>query len=215
MVPWYHIVNSDSTGRFIIHIVMNGNVEEKIRYVSVRAGVSFPSQDGKGAFVVVGQEMDDKLETAPTPLVLLDEWEFPGLSVDQFWDRVSDSLVLYGVKPVYFDATDETNLHVFMDYCDRRKLNVDYQAAPFVDNFFAGLSTCNDWLREGRLDLHKTSVTRDTLRNITRTDLQNSPETKFPLVNALRHCLSGFRKYPPVKPFNLGRMGYEKNSWML
>ncbi len=215
MVPWYNIINSDSTGRFIIHIVSNGGVEERIRYVSVRAGVSFPSQDAKGAVVVIGQEMDDKLEVNPTPLVLLDEWEFSGLSVDKFWDQVTDAVILHGARPVYFDVEDEANLLAFQDYCSRKKLNVDYQAAPYVDNFFAGLSTCNDWLREGRLDLHKTSKTREELKNITREHLRDSPETKFPLVNSLRHVLSGFRKYPPSKPLSLGMMG-ERNpdAWM-
>ena len=215
MVHWYNLINSDSSGRFIIHIVMNGNDEDRIRYVSVRAGVSFPSQDAAGAFCVVGQEMDDKFETAPAPLVLLDEWEFPGLSVDGFWDKVSDALVLHGAKPVYFDTEDEANLLAFQDYCSRKKLNIDYLAAPFADNFFTGLSTANDWLREGRLDLHKTSLVRNQLKSLTREDLRDSPETKFPLVNSLRHVLSGFRKYPPSKPLSLGMMGERSPSaWM-
>jgi hypothetical protein len=215
MVPWYNLINSDSTGKFIIHIILNGTVEDKIRYVSVRAGVSFSSEEAPGAFVVVGQEMDDKNEVAPTPLTLLDEWEFSGLSVDQFWDKASDALVLHGASPVYFDTQDEANLNAFQDYCSRKKLNIDYLAAPFADNFFTGLSTANDWLRERRLDLHKTSKTREQLKNITREHLRDSPETKFPLVNALRHVLSGFRKYPPSKPLSLGMMGCKQDSWML
>jgi len=215
MVLWYQLKNSDSSGRFIIHTILNGGVEEQIRYLSVRAGVSFPSQDAAGAFVVVGQELDDKYETAPAPLVLLDEWEFTGLSVDTFWDKVTDAVVLHDAKPIYFDTQDEANLLAFQDYCNRKKLNIDYLNAPFADNFFTGLSTANDWWSEGRLILDKTSQVRNQLKSITRADLKESPETKFPLVNALRHVLSGFRKYPPSKPLKLGMPMGMKEGWML
>ena len=215
MVPWYQLQNSDTGGRHIVHHVLNGDVEQTFRYVSVRAGVSFPSQEAPGAFVVIGQELDDKLEVAPTPLVLLDEAVFTGLSVDGFWDKVTDAVVLHDAKPIYFDTQDEANLNAFQDYCNRKKLNIDYLGAPWPDNFFTGLSTANDWWSEGRLILDKTSQVRNQLKSITRADLKESPETKFPLVNALRHVLSGFRKYPPSKPLKLGMPMGMKEGWML
>jgi hypothetical protein len=169
--------------------------------------------------VVIGQEIQDKLEALPGPLILLDEWEFSGLGIDTFWDQVTDSLSLHEARPVYFDIADESNVAAFQDYLNRRKLSVDYSPAPWADNFFTGLATCNDWLREGRLDLNKSSLARAQLKNIKRDDLRDTekPERKFPLVNALRHVVSGFRKIPSSRPL---RMGEFKNlggtgGWMI
>jgi hypothetical protein len=219
MVPWYTLVSSDTSGKHIVHVIQNGGHEQTIRYVSVRAGVSYPSEIAPGAFCVVGQEMDDKLETGPSLLTLLDEWEYSGLSVDNFWNKVTDSLVLNAVSPLYLDerVQYEANLRAFQDYCDRMHLKIDFAFAPWSDNFFTGLSTANDWLSTGRLDLDKSSRTREQLKSITRDDLLDSPETKYPLVNALRHVLSGFRKYPPMKPLIPGKYtGYSREGgWMV
>ncbi len=219
MADFYQIFKSEDTGKHVVHFIRNGNIEETRRYASVRAGVSFPSEEGSGAFCIIGQELQDKFEVFSGPLRLLDEWEFSGFSVDQFWDRVSDSIVLHIARPVYFDIQDEANLLAFRDYCSRRKPNLDHQEAPFANNFFTGLATCNDWLREGRLDLPKTSMVRSQLKSITRNDLKDTenPGKKFALINALRHVCSGYRKFPDTPPLAFGEnFGHgHPQGWMV
>ena len=216
MVEWYKIISSEVTPKHTVHRVMVGGREETILYASVRAGVSFPGEECPGALIVIAQETDDKFESSSPRLFLLDELEFGGLSVDRFWDAVTDALVLHHAAPLYLDIKDEVNLAALQDFCSRRDLNIDWQEAPFADNFFTGLATANDWLAQGRLELDKASRVRAQLKDVRQEDLRDKPAQRFPLVNAMRHVLSGFRKFPPAKPLELGRSmkHYGKGGWM-
>lgn len=212
-VTWYELVKSEDVKRHVIHELADGTV---LRYQSVRGACSFPGESA-GSFVILGMEMDDKLETAPPPLVLLDEGLIEGISVDAFWSQVTDAVVAACASPLYLDLEDEPAMSAFYDFKSRNNVNVDIAQAPWVDRFRLGLGTCMDWLKEGRLDLHKDSLTRKELRSVERESLTDKPEQRFPLVNALRHCLSGFRKYAPTRPFEPGKYAGSgvQHGWMV
>ena len=215
MAAWHNLIRAEACKSHVLHQVETGGVISEVRFQCVRAAAS-PPGEGAGAYVVVGMEMDDVLEVAPAPLVLLTEGLIESFSVDSYWDRVTDAVVGACASPLYLDLDDQAVMSTFYDYKARTNVNVDVAQSPWVDAFRLGLGVCLDYLRAGRLDLHRDSLTRKELRTIEQSTLGDKPEVRWPLVNALRFCLSGFRKYAPTKPFEPGRYsGSGVKGWMV
>jgi len=159
--------------------------------------------------------MDDVLEVAPAPLILLDEGLVESLSLDGYWDRVTDAVTATLANPLYLDIEDQGIATVFHDYQRRRGLSLDIQQAPWPDRFRLGLGTVLDWAKEGRLQLHRDSLTLRELKSIEGSTLGDKPEVKWPLTNSLRLLTAGFRKYAAAKPLTPGREFYGgHDGWM-
>jgi hypothetical protein len=219
MADFYKVVPTDAevaaTG-LIVHVVPEGTELTKVRYTSVRMGLSFPSKEAKGAYVVLGQEwLDSRLYTGTGRLLLLDEYQYQDLSLDRFFEKLTDSFTLLMCDTLYAEEIEPYHT-ALSDFCDKHRLNVDLISPPYADDFFAGLSIANDWFKKNRLELDQSSMTRAELKSITKEDLDNSPEARFPLVNSLRHLVSGFRKYPPVqyKVPKRSRGHRQPHAWM-
>ena len=216
MADFYHCINSES-GRYIIHEVdIGAGAIEKEKYIGVRLGVNWPTEKSKGAYVALGQPVQDRLDVFAPPLTLLDEYVYDGLSLDEFFGRLTDSYSLLSCEIVYCDTDNQALYTALLDYLDRHHLGyVTAIGAPYLKDFFAGISVANDWLTARKLELHKDSITRAELRSISREDLQQDPALRFPLANALRFAISGFRKFPARPPITIGRPGNMSNGWML
>ena len=216
MADFYHCIASEG-GRHIIHEVdIGGGAIRKERYIGVRLGVSWPTQKAKGAYVVLGQPVQDRLDAFSPPLTLLDEYEYNGLSLDEFFGRLTDSYSLLSCEIIYCDTDNQSLYTAFLDYLDRHRLGyVTTIGAPYLKDFFAGISVANDWLTARKLELHKDSLTRAELRSISREDLRQEPELRFPLANALRFAIAGFRKFPARPPITIGRSFDVNHGWML
>ena len=216
-VRWYDLIKAERSKTAIIHEVGQGPEVVVNRWQSVRAGVSFPDAGTPGAFVVIGLDVEEPFDTGPDPLVLIDEGLHEGVGIDSFWQEVTDAVTATLVRPLYLDMTDQPQMLAFYDFIGRRNLSIDFEPAPWPDRFQLGLGGVFDWFKDGRLDLHKDSKTRSELRGIEQAAVSGDhPERRFPLTNALRFVLSGFRKFPPVAPLKIGRGApYREGGWML
>jgi len=219
MSKFYEVVSSFKD-KCIRHDVMEAGIPEPVahRYIAMRMGMTFPSDNGQGAFCVIGQEMPDKMEHNPEgPLHLLDEHVHQGLSLDEFFNKATDSYSLLCCSDLYCDTSNQPMHTGLLDFLDRAKINyVTIYDAPYRDSFYGGLAVCHDWWKAGKLILHPDSLTRLQLRGITKEDLKNDPWVKFPLVDCLRHVLSGYKKYPPSPPMLMGAYGsFRDAGWML
>ena len=91
--------------------------------------------------------------------------------------------------------------------------------APFADNFRIGLSLIQSWRDRGLLEIPGDTVIYNQLKSITKADLEESPETKFHALNALRFAIGAFEKYRPTPfrfRFNRPRIHDSgPNDWMI
>ena len=135
--------------------------------------------------------------------VLMAEYESDSLSLSSdFYSRITDIAEQMFCNDFYVDMPEERfscgYLNDFNAFSRERNATVYLQPAYDVDNFILGVSRLNGSMNEGGLIISKDSIAFSQLQNITRPDLENSPEELFHAINAMRHVIGSFYRIPPV-----------------
>jgi hypothetical protein len=153
------------------------------------------------------------------PLKFFAEFEAPSvLSLNDFFKQLTDDISKYYCTRIFTHKVDEYESFAqsYEDYLRDKELKSAYSdEAPYAENFNWGLAQINDWVSRGKLELPEYSKIRDQLKGISEEELEESPETKFLRINALRYLLGGFLKYAPQPvPDWIFRGRGRKLGWM-
>jgi len=202
-----NVIEARKSKKCITHIVakQDGSTES-FSYSAVRGGLSWPMGTMPGYHCILGEEHiyfdRDDLRNQRGKLHLLSECEYPGLSIDQMFDRLTDDAVQFHCGTVYTHTNEEYQdyLEAYRDFCYAKKVSLGrLDQAPFAENFQLGIAFINDWLRTGRLVLPEQSIIREQLKQISKQELNDKPEDKFSSINGLRFALAAFHKFKPVR----------------
>ena len=93
---------------------------------------------------MIGEEWFDKRLYASDrgTMCLIWEYEFDGLSINKFLDKVTDAFTSYCYSVIYADLDREDYKTTLYDYCDSRNLSrINLQQAPFPDDWNIRLET--------------------------------------------------------------------------
>lgn len=209
-----------SSGTIRHQVTEPGPGENTRSYFDVRMGLTWPSADNPPFACMVGEAWFDRQLYASDrgTMCLLWESEYHGMSIDRFFDKVTDAFTSYCATQIYADLSAEDYRSAFLDYTDSRHLStVSLHQAPYSDDFYLGLSQIKDLDSAGDLEIPKTSQLFDEMRRIQRADLSDRPEVNFPRLNALRFTLGGLLKSPPIPQINPRismQYGYDDQGWM-
>lgn len=218
MSKFYPIIRLERSDGKVRHVLREAGGEDSRDYFDVRCAVVW-----RPLFcIILGEEAYDKHyfdQQAPGILRLLDEYQEPGLSINSFLDRLSDSMILHGALAAYGETGDKDKAFVdaWWAYCDKRRLRLDLLQAPFADNFNLLSAKVQDSINSGLLRLERTSDTAQDLQGFATADLQDAPDSKFFKLKALGFAVSSFEKFPSRRPIlTLGREFYGggHNNWM-
>lgn len=219
----YNIIETKKTrDQVIIHEVKTENGIETFKYSGVRAGLNWPTASMPAYYCILGEEWldidHDDPEKRRGKLRLFAEYEFSDLSLDPFFARLTDDTALYHCKDIscnmeeaYTDFVEEFN-----EYAYRKQIKMGaLDQAPYADNFRTGMSRIKNWMDSGIFKAPEKSIIYTQLKMIEKSDLGESPETKFHVLNALRFVIAAFQKYPVhhSPPRYTNPMGGE-HSWM-
>lgn len=201
-------------------VLMHYGCEETYRYKSIRLGMVFATMGTPSFFVVAGMEADDLLSpTLRATLRVIEEEEVEGLSLDELFNSVTDSYSSMLCDAIYLDfkSNEEHRLKLW-DYLDKHQLRgVNLIDVPFKDMVLR-FSMLRDYNDSGALVLDKSSALFSDIQGVSRSNLKDNPE-KWYRLNALSFVVSGFEKYPPVKPLRVNGVDYSAryngDGWML
>ncbi len=207
----------------VIHHVASKDGETRIvKYSDVRAGLSWPQASAPAYYCMLGEEFlteEEGIQKQKGGLRWFAEYEFPGLSLNDFFAKLTDDCVQFGCHKIYTDMGENCRDFVieFGDYVREKSIRQgDLDPAPFVDNFFLGVSIIEDWTRTKRLELPQDTIVYEQLKRITKPDLEESPELIFYAVNALCFVVAAFHKYRPYhSPKRRPRMDLGPHGWMV
>jgi hypothetical protein len=198
------IIEAKVTNGVITHKDTSGEI---FRYTAVRCGLSWPSAEASGFYVVLGEEwrgptIYEGREGEKGKLILLKEQEIESPLLNELLPRITDDCTQFACEKVYTDLSE--NFEGYAEFYHRYiyDKNINYGRlcdAPYSDaaNFLLGVSIIKIWLKDVLLELPPDSLTRNQLRGLSDEDLKDSPEVKFPAVNALRHSVNAFYKFRP------------------
>lgn len=173
-----------------------GTISKK-RYTTIRGGISWPTARAPAYFCLVAQETVDKGRR-----VLLAEYKSESLSLSGFYNRITDIAVQMRCQDFYVempeDQLDCGYRNDFDDFATKRNSKVYLCDAYDVDNFLLGVSRIKEGLDNGGLFIPCDSIVFGQLKNLTRPDLENSPEETFYAINGLRHVIGSYHRDAPI-----------------
>ena len=174
--------NRLATGRIKCEIAYAGQVDELVFYDIRGAFVWEPVP----YFLILGEEAIDELyfdQSARGVLRILGEYENSTLSLNDFLNRLTDSLSLHSATIIYSDLRKKEYSDLFYEYQDKLKLNhLSLIGAPFCENFRLGMSITQDWIDQGLVRIPKTSLVWNQLETLHPGDIENDPEKRFPFI---------------------------------
>jgi hypothetical protein len=181
-----------STGIVTVE-VLDGDKRETLLFRGVRCGLSWPTAQSPGFFVLLGQE-NKKNITGHYPLRLLREGEeqIPA----QLFEKMAGDAGSFFVEEIYTDlsgASERSRGYVAAFDAfrrERRRQKLYLRPGPF--DFSHGIFVLKGLTRDGSLYVPKDSIVFEQLKTITSEDLRGDPENKFYAVNALRFVIGSF-----------------------
>ena len=216
---YLHVTESKVEKRFT---VCYHGAEKKL-FSSIKAGLSWPTSSSPGFYCLLGEEyrVPGRFENPKAEkgkLILLADHESKSPFPDKLFDPLTDDCTLFHCDSIYTDLKNhEGDVGIFRDWMYDKNMRVDLVEAPFSDSFGLGVSLIRRWADASLLELPEGSL-REQLKKLTAADLEESPETRFYAVNALRFVVSAFEKYRP--PIHISFNGHRVNNfgptgWML
>jgi len=188
----------------ITHTIITKADDKVLYYHDVRAGLSWPTEAAPGYYCILGEKFSETYRfegmNRRGELRLLVEREFDGISLNDLFAQLTDDTSILECRSIYTDTEEPFEGHVetFWEFVQKKGVKVgSLTQAPFVDNFLLGISWIQDWVKGGLLSIPETSVAYSQLKTISKPDLAESPEEKFPAINALRFVVGSFQKYRP------------------
>ncbi len=194
----------------IVHEVEGEQGSRKIEYSAVIGGISWPTNTSPAYACILGQVWDGELRTMGKrqrkgAIKFLGEYHSDALSNEDFFRKVSDGVVMFYCENFFTDLDEqwEGYRESFRDYLNEKEIVKPVphlEQAPFSEKFLWGASSINDLRAEGKITIPEGTLIHRQLASITNEDLEDSPETNFWAVNALRFAIGAFHKndYRPV-----------------
>jgi hypothetical protein len=171
------------------------------RFVETRGGLAWRTDNSPLYALVIGEpKIDQYLANREPEYELLLEKEFSGIGLDEKYDELGDTAALFLCEwYVNWSEKYDANKESFWDYQSRKhQQNYNIVPAPYADNFSVGTELAASLLKRNKLILPKTSIVYQQLTTITETDLaSNKKHERFFAIEALRHALGSFIRYPP------------------
>jgi hypothetical protein len=216
MARIYKLIKAEKVRNGIVHHVLDFGEERDYRYQSIRIGLVFPTMDNPAYFVVGGMEAEDPLEQNERGYIrIIEEMEISDLSFDTLFNSVTDSYSSMLCDEVYADLkTNDDYKLKYWSYLDRHNLRMNLSDVPYSDVVLR-FSVLRDFNDSGSLGIDKGSALYADLQGISKEHLKDNPESKWYRLNALSFLISGFEKFKPTKPLNMGRTMGGNQSWML
>ena len=176
----------------IIHFEKDGKEEEKPMVCrSVCGGLTFPSADAPGYFMVMGQKphLNNKRKR---PVVIFKEFEadVPSVLYDELiktsreflcWNYFAD--FNYNSMELYESFSE------FMRKRDLSRITLDPAA---LTDWNTSILLIQEWIGDNSLDVPFGGIVHDQLKRMTRDDRKDSRKPVFHAVNALRSVLGSF-----------------------
>jgi len=202
----YLIVESERQGNCIIHKVASGGVNPDIfKWAAIRAGLSWPSPNSPGFYILIGEEYLEESRYGSKSrgkLQVFAEKNYQSLFLDGLFKALTDDCALYHCGKIYTDLPmeedDNGEASLYREYAYLNHIPLGrLEEAPYSDNFALGVSLIKRWQENGLLVLPEDSLVRRELKILTKEDLADKPEIRFPAINALRFVISAFEKFKP------------------
>ena len=204
------VVKVESTDRgIIIHHYAD---KKKKAYAAIRAGLSWPTEEVYGYFIILGEEYlggGTAFEGQPPKrgkILLLAEQEIQSHFLNDTLKALTDECALVGCHNVYAQFEEEPELNMeevrlARELLNKQEMSISLLPAPYHKSFKLGVDIIRFFLSDALLDLPETSLAGQQLATLSQTDLSDKPEVKFVAVNGLRFAVGAFHKYVP----DLGR----------
>ena len=190
----YEVIRSwrDETTDLIFHDT--GRLPNRI-YRDVRAGLTWPSRDAPGYFIILGQ-LPHRNEMKERPLVFIKEKISEDLR--DLFQSLSDAAQMFLCEDAYTDLSNkeyEGYVQMFRDFCSKNEIRRLYlQEAPYISNFQYGLHLIKEMLGNYALEIDKQTIAGQQLGQIPKGDPGEHPEETFWAVNALRYVVGAYKK---------------------
>lgn len=188
------------------------------RYSAIRGGISWPTAQASAYFCIVGQEYvgsngtEDSASAGTS--ILLAEHESKSFSLSGFYDRIIDlsEQMLCSDFYVYMDEVRFNDGFLNDFQALERSRNVCLQDALDKDNFLLGISRIRESIDKGLLIIPEDSILYGQVQGISREDLQDKPEDIFFAINALRHVVGSFYRFP-ARNFKIESITRQELYW--
>jgi hypothetical protein len=199
-----------------------GGKKEVIRFVDVRGGWAWPTDQSPFYCVILGQIwFDEKLYyDKSAALDVLFEGTDNGLDLDRRFNELADISALYRCD-WYADTGQihEPAASSWWDFQSFKSMRYgDLDTAPWADNFRLGIELCKTFVRTHKLDVPKETEVFHQLQRITEKDLASaSVKSQFYAIEALRHVVAGFKRDPADNPHidAKGHLSGGREGWMI
>lgn len=202
MEPYIVTKSEMADNGMITHTIVTKGDDKVLHYHDVRGGLSWPTEAAPGYYCILGEKYSETYRfegmNRRGELRLLAEREFNGISLNDLFAQLTDDTAMLECRSIYTDTEEPFKGHVetFWEFVHKKGVKTgSLTEAPFVDNFLLGISWIQDWVKEGLLSIPETSVIYSQLKTISKADLAESPEDRFPAINALRFVVGAFYKY--------------------
>ncbi len=185
------------------------------RYADIRGGLVFPAEKTPAYLCIIGQEyIRPKIGQRNTPVgewVLLAEYEASALAMDFFYEKLTNLSEQFMCRDFYADLPEKRYesgyLHDFDNFARERHSKACLQAAYDADDFMLGIGRLMSAINKQELSLASDSLVRSQLRGITEVDLHDKPAERYHTVNALRHVIGSFFRFPArIRPRHASRL---------
>jgi len=201
----YNVIKAERADNgMITHTIVTKSEDKVLYYHDVRAGLSWPTEAAPGYYCILGEKYTETYRfegmNRRGELRLLVEREFNGISLNDLFAQLTDDTAMLECRSIYTDTEEPFKGHVeaFWEFVYKKGVKVgSLTPAPYVGNFLLGISWIQDWAKEGLLSVPETSIAYSQLKTISKADLAESPEERFPAINALRFVVGAFHKYQP------------------
>jgi hypothetical protein len=175
-------------------------------YEAIRAGLSWPTSEANGCFVILGEEWTgggtvyEGQKPKRGKIRLLAEREIQSPFLDDTLSALSDECSLLGCSDVYAEFEEEPELNIedvllARELLNRQGLGISLYPAPFHRRFKLGMDIIRLYLNDALLVLPESSLASQQLGILSQSDLLDTPEVKFVAVNGLRFVVAGFHKH--------------------
>ena len=165
--------------------------EKPMTCQAVRGGITFPSADSPGYFMVAGQkpQMNDKRKK---PVVIFKEFE-AALPVALYEEivRVSRDFLCWN----YFSDFNLSSMELyesFSGYMRKRDLSKITLDPTVLTDWNTSILLIQEWIGDKSLEIPFGGIVHDQLKRMTREDRKDSRKPMFHAVNALRSMLGSF-----------------------
>lgn len=203
----YNVIEARKTKRGVSHVIVTSNGESKtVSYAAIRAGLAWPVGSLPAYHCILGEEHiyidKDNQRDQRGRIHLLSEQEYQGMSIDAMFAMLTDDCTRLYCGCIYTDTAEEYQdyIEAYTQYVYDKKIKIgNLEQAPFTNSFDTGARLIFDWIKNGRLVLPEKSIAREQLKRISKQELDDSPETKFNVINGLRRCVGAFHKFKPVR----------------